>query len=212
MSGLLLDRRRLQRLHSPPSQPRCHTYGGVAGSSQEVGDLQAEDGGGRSPGRHRLGSDFNFDLNVWFTEEQQREGGIEYNYSREAPEREPLAGKTARKWAIAQGPRACRGNSGHDRNRRGHLHAREAGHERVCARGWGRLPYLFRLCARIGRTLGNVSVARPRSQGTQRDGILVSPSRRVRQALSQVMGVVASILTSDTKRIPKGRTHFFLVK
>ncbi len=30
------------------------------------------------------GSDFNFDFNVWFTEEQQREGGIEYNYRREA--------------------------------------------------------------------------------------------------------------------------------
>jgi predicted dithiol-disulfide oxidoreductase (DUF899 family) len=29
-------------------------------------------------------SDFNSDLNVWFTEEQQREGGIEYNYQREA--------------------------------------------------------------------------------------------------------------------------------
>ena len=29
------------------------------------------------------GSDFNFDFNVGFTEEQQREGGIEYNYRRE---------------------------------------------------------------------------------------------------------------------------------
>ena len=29
------------------------------------------------------GSDFNFDFNVAFTEEQQREGGIEYNYRRE---------------------------------------------------------------------------------------------------------------------------------
>ena len=29
-------------------------------------------------------SDFNFDFNVSFTEEQQREGGIEYNYRREA--------------------------------------------------------------------------------------------------------------------------------
>ncbi len=28
--------------------------------------------------------DFNFDFNVRFTEEQQREGGIEYNYRREA--------------------------------------------------------------------------------------------------------------------------------
>src|SRR6266496_4317159 len=29
--------------------------------------------------------DFNFDFSVGFTEEQQREGGIEYNYRREAP-------------------------------------------------------------------------------------------------------------------------------
>lgn len=29
------------------------------------------------------GSDFNFDFNVWFTEAQQREGSIEYNYQRE---------------------------------------------------------------------------------------------------------------------------------
>jgi predicted dithiol-disulfide oxidoreductase (DUF899 family) len=31
------------------------------------------------------GSDFNFDFNVWITEEQQREGGGEYNYRREPP-------------------------------------------------------------------------------------------------------------------------------
>jgi predicted dithiol-disulfide oxidoreductase (DUF899 family) len=31
------------------------------------------------------GGDFNFDFNVSFTEEQQREGGIEYNYRREPP-------------------------------------------------------------------------------------------------------------------------------
>jgi predicted dithiol-disulfide oxidoreductase (DUF899 family) len=29
-------------------------------------------------------SDFNFDFNVWFTEEQQRAGDVEYNYRREA--------------------------------------------------------------------------------------------------------------------------------
>jgi predicted dithiol-disulfide oxidoreductase (DUF899 family) len=44
------------------------------------------------------GGDFNADFNVWFTEEQQRKGGIEYNYRREAAEREPLAGKTAEAW------------------------------------------------------------------------------------------------------------------
>jgi predicted dithiol-disulfide oxidoreductase (DUF899 family) len=36
------------------------------------------------PWASSLGSDFNFDFNVWFTEEQQREGGIEYNYRRES--------------------------------------------------------------------------------------------------------------------------------
>src|SRR3989475_11973123 len=37
------------------------------------------------PWASAFGSDFNADFNVWFTEEQQREGGIEYNYRREAP-------------------------------------------------------------------------------------------------------------------------------
>ena len=36
------------------------------------------------PWASALRSDFNADLNVWFTEEQQREQGIEYNYRREA--------------------------------------------------------------------------------------------------------------------------------
>jgi predicted dithiol-disulfide oxidoreductase (DUF899 family) len=35
------------------------------------------------PWASSLASDFNFDFNVWFTEEQQREGAIEYNYRRE---------------------------------------------------------------------------------------------------------------------------------
>ena len=34
------------------------------------------------PWASSLASDFNFDFNVWFTEEQQREGGVEYNYRR----------------------------------------------------------------------------------------------------------------------------------
>src|SRR5688572_10961286 len=36
------------------------------------------------PWASSVGGDFNFDFNVWFTEEQQRDGGIEYNYRREA--------------------------------------------------------------------------------------------------------------------------------
>src|SRR5215510_5543596 len=50
------------------------------------------------PWASSFGSDFNADLNVWFTEEQQRQGGIEYNYRREAAAREPLAGKTVQEW------------------------------------------------------------------------------------------------------------------
>jgi predicted dithiol-disulfide oxidoreductase (DUF899 family) len=50
------------------------------------------------PWASSLGSDFNSDFNISFTEEQQREGGIEYNYRREKPTREPLAGKTVQEW------------------------------------------------------------------------------------------------------------------
>jgi predicted dithiol-disulfide oxidoreductase (DUF899 family) len=35
------------------------------------------------PWASSAGSDFNTDFNVWFSEEQQRKGGIEYNYERE---------------------------------------------------------------------------------------------------------------------------------
>jgi predicted dithiol-disulfide oxidoreductase (DUF899 family) len=37
------------------------------------------------PWASSFGSDFNFDFSVGFTEEQQSEGGIEYNYRREPP-------------------------------------------------------------------------------------------------------------------------------
>ena len=49
-----------------------------------VGKLQAYEGrmGWTFPWASSLGSDFNFDFNVSFTEEQQREGIIEYNYER----------------------------------------------------------------------------------------------------------------------------------
>jgi predicted dithiol-disulfide oxidoreductase (DUF899 family) len=36
------------------------------------------------PWASSLGGDFNFDFNVWFTEKQQREGYIDYNYRRGA--------------------------------------------------------------------------------------------------------------------------------
>jgi predicted dithiol-disulfide oxidoreductase (DUF899 family) len=37
------------------------------------------------PWASSFGGDFNFDFAVGFTEEQQREGAIEYNYEREGP-------------------------------------------------------------------------------------------------------------------------------
>jgi predicted dithiol-disulfide oxidoreductase (DUF899 family) len=42
------------------------------------------------------GSDFNFDFNISFTEAQQREEGIEYNYRRE--EGSPLVGRDTSQW------------------------------------------------------------------------------------------------------------------
>lgn len=60
------------------------------------------------PWASSLASDFNFDFNIAFTEEQQRQGGIEYNYRREpaAPMREPLAGQSVQEWQLrgAEGP------------------------------------------------------------------------------------------------------------
>jgi predicted dithiol-disulfide oxidoreductase (DUF899 family) len=55
------------------------------------------------PWASSVSSDFNFDFNVWFSEEQQLGGGIEYNYEREKPVEDTLAGKTARKWQSRDG-------------------------------------------------------------------------------------------------------------
>jgi predicted dithiol-disulfide oxidoreductase (DUF899 family) len=55
------------------------------------------------PWASSFGGDFNADFNVWFSEEQQRDGSIEYNYVREEPAPEPLAGKTVQKWEKREG-------------------------------------------------------------------------------------------------------------
>jgi predicted dithiol-disulfide oxidoreductase (DUF899 family) len=59
--------------------------------------------GWKFPWVSSLESDFNSDFNVWFSEEQQRDGGIEYNYEREKAIRDTLAGKTAKKWRSSDG-------------------------------------------------------------------------------------------------------------
>ena len=47
------------------------------------------------PWASSFGGDFNTDFNVWFTPEQQREGGIDYNYRREPPYAGPRSGTPA---------------------------------------------------------------------------------------------------------------------
>ena len=49
------------------------------------------------------GSDFNADFSAYFTPQQQREGGIEYNYRREPPAQDTLVGKTGREWESQSG-------------------------------------------------------------------------------------------------------------
>ena len=68
------------------------------------------------PWASSFASDFNFDFSVYFTEDQQRGGGVEYNYRREAPLRK-LAGKAAAKPTQQQGESAgttCAASSGVD--------------------------------------------------------------------------------------------------
>jgi predicted dithiol-disulfide oxidoreductase (DUF899 family) len=59
------------------------------------------------PWASSFGSDFNFDFNVQFTEQQQREGGVEYNYRREAAwqqgEGSESDGEGAQKFAATSG-------------------------------------------------------------------------------------------------------------
>ncbi|MGA7883948.1 MAG: DUF899 domain-containing protein [Terrimicrobiaceae bacterium] len=118
------------------------------------------------PWASSLGSDFNFDFNVSFTEEQQREGAIEYNYERSGDAMdaisvpEPVADN-----AVMAGTDAAT----YTRERPGMsafvLEDRVVYHVySTYARGldglWGMLP-----------------VGRPRPQGAQRHGPLVAPPR-----------------------------------
>lgn len=48
-------------------------------------------------------SDFNSDFSVWFSEEQQRDGSIEYNYRREPPLAGPPRGQTVQEWQQSGG-------------------------------------------------------------------------------------------------------------
>jgi predicted dithiol-disulfide oxidoreductase (DUF899 family) len=77
----------------------------VAVSRAPLGKLQAYKRrmGWTFPWASSSGSDFNSDYSVAFTPEEQREGGIEYNYRREPPAQDTLLGKTGREWESRSG-------------------------------------------------------------------------------------------------------------
>src|ERR671936_2333381 len=54
------------------------------------------------PWASSFGGDFNADFNVYFTEEQQRAGGIEYNYRREEPLQSRESEKSGGDKAVAE--------------------------------------------------------------------------------------------------------------
>jgi predicted dithiol-disulfide oxidoreductase (DUF899 family) len=62
------------------------------------------------PWASSFGSDFNFDFSVYFTEDQQRGGGVEYNYRRESPMREPSAGKSTQQQGRSPGELMANGS------------------------------------------------------------------------------------------------------
>ena len=60
------------------------------------------------PWASSFGGDFNFDFSVGFTEEQQRKGGIEYNYEHENPlAPDATGGEGAAKFAAMSGTDAA---------------------------------------------------------------------------------------------------------
>ena len=110
------------------------------------------------PWASSFGTDFNFDFDVSTTEEQQRQGTVEYNY------------RTVDVSGILEaGPESPVARVGrHGRSRRGDVHPGGARHERVRAGRRRPLPHVLGLRPRVGRALGDVPVARSRPEGTQR--------------------------------------------
>ena len=120
------------------------------------------------PWASSLGSDFNYDFNVCVHRGATARGGRRIQLSARGAASDVFGG------ARSGGRRRLVGRvRGDDRNRRAHVHSREAGHERVRARGRRRLPHLFRLCARSGRRSGactSGSTAPPRGATRRASG------------------------------------------
>ena len=131
------------------------------------------------PWASSFGSDFNADFNVGFTEEQQREGGIEYNYRREAA------------WQLrgGEGPVAViAAMTGTDVA----TYTRERPGMSAFVLEDGVVYHTYSTYARGLDGLWGMYQWLDRAPGAQRDGRLVAPPRRVREGLSEVVMASAS--------------------
>ena len=84
VSGLLDDRRRVNGIDVHLANHDVMLWAVSRAPIEKLPGYQRRMGW-TFPWASAFGSDFNYDFNVGFTEEQQREGGIEYNYRREPP-------------------------------------------------------------------------------------------------------------------------------
>ena len=122
------------------------------------------------PWASSFGGDFNFDFLVSITEDEQRKGGVEYNYRKSD---HPLTAAQ-----VPEGVARFAATCGTDvrtymRDRPGmSAFALEDGQVYPC---------LFDLRARARRALGRLSVVRPGAQGPQRERDLVEAPRRIRR-------------------------------
>jgi Bacterial protein of unknown function (DUF899) len=177
VSGLLGDRGRVQRLRRPLAKLQAY--------KRRMGWT--------FPWASSFGGDFNFDFNVGFTEEQQREGGIEYNYRREAARQQREGSESGDEGSVVFAAMSGTDAATYTRERPGMS---------AFAMENGVVYHTYSTYARgLDGPLGHVSVARPRAEGAQRDGRLVAPPRRVQSGLSE------RVMASSHRRLRRrGRT------
>ncbi|MEI9981914.1 MAG: DUF899 family protein [Aliidongia sp.] len=132
--------------------------------------------GWRFPWASSQGGDFNFDFNVSFTEAQQREGDVEYNYRR----RGHAMDATPVPEPVAQFAATC----GTDAR----TYSRDRPGMSAFVLEDGVVYHTYSTFARgLDGLWGAVSMARSRAPRAQRDGSLVAPPRRVRQGLNDFL-------------------------
>ena len=108
----------------------------------EAAGLQASAWDGRFPGRPRSAATSTSTSTPCSPSSSSAKGLSNTISAATIPWRRPAISRDAE-------ARACQAR-GHDRNRRADVRAREAGHERLRARGRRHLPHLLHLCARAG--------------------------------------------------------------